>query len=567
MNRRPLKPAAAPKRAVLYARVSTEEQNKSNYPSCESQIEQLEKASRSRGWTEFEVIKDEGISAGTLRRPGMARMRALVRSGEIGAIFCTYYDRLTRSREFYVLDAEFKTHGVEFITIHDPTDTTTASGRFVEMMLVAAKTYEREQTGEKVRTKMRQRAEKGMGNGGLVPFGFVRDRVTHILSPDPDKLPLVVQLFQTYVDSASDCVVRDWLKAHQVASPHGKEIWPKSSIRDLLCNRRYIGEIEINKKSKGLDGLPDADAYCIVPAPHQPLVPRELFELAQAVRQDKGLSSPNRRGRPRSYSQNECGRVYPLQGRLVCAQCGHSMAPTYTKHKPRYQRTCDSYNFYYICAQQQMSGRKGCDHSNRVSAPTVEAWLLKTMEGLVRNGQIIEKALEIAHGKCHQDLQPQRDALSLTQTALRENQGQIDEIIATISGGNARGGLIELLNERADQLKIERERLRIEQRRLTEALTPLSDYFDPLEMRGILTDFTLLVREATPEELQRLIRLIVRRVEWTPDDDGHWVEFYPIRKTRHGLGPHLDNRFEINERSSGPDRIRTGDLLRDRQTC
>ncbi len=77
------------------------------------------------------------------------------------------YDRLMRTRDFYILDKEFTTHNVEFITLHDPTDRRTASRRFLETMLVAAKTYEREQTGEKVRTKMRMRAEKGLWNVAL----------------------------------------------------------------------------------------------------------------------------------------------------------------------------------------------------------------------------------------------------------------------------------------------------------------------------------------------------------------------------------------------------------------
>lgn len=82
----------------------------------------------------------------------------------IDGVICTWYDRFTRSRDFYLVDREFKTHNVDFVTLHDRA---TASGRFMEMMLVAAKTYERQQTGEKVRSKLRLRREKGMWNGGL----------------------------------------------------------------------------------------------------------------------------------------------------------------------------------------------------------------------------------------------------------------------------------------------------------------------------------------------------------------------------------------------------------------
>lgn len=171
------------KRVALYARVSTEEQTRGNYPSCTSQVEELEAECLRRGWDVFQVIKDEGYSAGSLRRPGLTQLRWLVQNGDIDGVICTWYDRLTRSREFYVLDNEFKAGGVEFVTLHDPADTRTAAGRFMESMIVAAKTYERDQTAEKVRTKMRMRLEKGLHKGGAAPFGFMVEPQTKMLLP------------------------------------------------------------------------------------------------------------------------------------------------------------------------------------------------------------------------------------------------------------------------------------------------------------------------------------------------------------------------------------------------
>ncbi|MDQ3813393.1 MAG: recombinase family protein [Armatimonadota bacterium] len=204
---------------ALYARVSTKEQTEGKYPSCDSQIEELKAFCQTKGWEVYESIKDEGVSAGSLKRQGLTQLRWLVESGQIDGVICTWYDRLVRTRDFYVLDKEFTTHHVEFITLHDPTDRRTASGRFLETMLVAAKTYEREQTGEKVRTKMRMRAEKGMWNGGLIPFGFCVDTESQLYYPDPDKKNIVLQLFQTYVDTRSDFAVRDWLKHTRCRRP------------------------------------------------------------------------------------------------------------------------------------------------------------------------------------------------------------------------------------------------------------------------------------------------------------------------------------------------------------
>ena len=97
---------------AVYARVSTEEQTKGSYPSCQSQVEELVAVCQARGWEVKSIIKDEGFSAGSLKRPGLSELRCLVEPGEITGILCTWYDRLTRNRDFYVLDKEFQQHGV-----------------------------------------------------------------------------------------------------------------------------------------------------------------------------------------------------------------------------------------------------------------------------------------------------------------------------------------------------------------------------------------------------------------------------------------------------------------------
>jgi hypothetical protein len=73
----------------------------------------------------------------------------------------------------------------------------------MESMLVEAKTYDREQTFEKVRTKMRMRQEKDLHQGGLLPFAFLCDEETKVLSPDSTKPPVLRRIFQAYADFRS----------------------------------------------------------------------------------------------------------------------------------------------------------------------------------------------------------------------------------------------------------------------------------------------------------------------------------------------------------------------------
>jgi site-specific DNA recombinase len=63
-----------PKRAVLYARVSTEEQARSGY-SLAQQIEALREHAAREGYEIFEEVLDPGESGASLERPGMDRVR------------------------------------------------------------------------------------------------------------------------------------------------------------------------------------------------------------------------------------------------------------------------------------------------------------------------------------------------------------------------------------------------------------------------------------------------------------------------------------------------------------
>ena len=92
-------------------------------------------------------------------------------------------------------------------------------------MPVTIKTFENEQIAEKVQTKMRQRAEKGLWNGGHPPYGFNRDFEHKAIVPDAEKAKIVEGMFRVYVEKRSDFAVRDWLQAHHIPTRGGKATW------------------------------------------------------------------------------------------------------------------------------------------------------------------------------------------------------------------------------------------------------------------------------------------------------------------------------------------------------
>jgi site-specific DNA recombinase len=507
------------KRVVLYARVSSEEQTKGKYPSCATQIEDTTKYAQERGWQIVEAIKDEGFSAGSLKRPGMTKLRWLIENREMDAVICTWYDRFSRkSGDFYLVDKELRDNCVGLITLYDVADRDTAAGRLTEAVLVAAKSYDREQTSEKVVAKMRQRAMKGMWNGGKIPFGFKQVDAERTIEPDPDYITILNEMFRVYNETGSDFKVRDWLQMNGIKNTKGGSLWQVSSLKKILTNRRYIAQIEINREKKGLVGVPEQETYRVAAAPYKPIVPLEVFEIAQRLREQRSLENPTRVGRPRSYSQSQCGRVYPLQGILVCEECGSAMTPYYIKHsagedKHGKKRKNDSFIHYYQCASQVKHGSR-CRHSNRVSAPKAEAWVMNFLNTFVVSEGLIEEVVENAIALRERDFEPLFEAVRLNGSSLRQVNDDIEKLLNSLQNGELMGALLKMANERAFRLEYERNQLMVEKRRLEAQLAPMKLNVEAGQIRAIIADFCSLVKQSPPEEFQQLLKLLVHRIEW-----------------------------------------------------
>lgn len=127
-------------RVVIYARVSTLHHEQ----KPEAQVAELCAYCAARAWTVTEQLTDHGYSGGTDQRPGLKRLMTLVRSRKVDVVAVTKMDRLFRSLRHLisVLD-EFQSVGVQFVSVRDQIDLTTASGRLMVQILGAFSEFER----------------------------------------------------------------------------------------------------------------------------------------------------------------------------------------------------------------------------------------------------------------------------------------------------------------------------------------------------------------------------------------------------------------------------------------
>ena len=111
-----------PKQAILFARVSTEEQARSGY-SLAQQLEALREYAVREGYGILEEVTDPGQSGASLSRPGIDRMRDLVAAGGISVVLAQDRDRISRVPEYaYLLKREFEEYGTRLRALNDRDD-------------------------------------------------------------------------------------------------------------------------------------------------------------------------------------------------------------------------------------------------------------------------------------------------------------------------------------------------------------------------------------------------------------------------------------------------------------
>src|SRR5918999_285303 len=107
-----------PKRAILYARVSTDEQAKSGY-SLTQQIEALREYATREGYEILEEVSDPGQSGAALERPGMDWVRDLVAEGGVSVVLAQDRDRFAREPAYhYILREEFAERGTVLMALN-----------------------------------------------------------------------------------------------------------------------------------------------------------------------------------------------------------------------------------------------------------------------------------------------------------------------------------------------------------------------------------------------------------------------------------------------------------------
>lgn len=143
---------------------------------------------------------------------GINSLLAEARAGNVDMIVVYKLDRLSRSlRQFYGLWEELRRHNVNFASATQQIDTATPHGMLFLNMLLSFAEFEREQTSERTRHKLIQRAQQGKWNGGWVPTGYDYDKKNQKLILKSAEQELVAKAFNEAVQLKNPTAVAKYL--------------------------------------------------------------------------------------------------------------------------------------------------------------------------------------------------------------------------------------------------------------------------------------------------------------------------------------------------------------------
>lgn len=144
-------------RAAIYARVSTH-----NGQSPEMQLNEVRAYCERRGWAVAGEYVDTGISGSKERRPALDRLLAHCRKRQVDAVVVYRYDRFARSvRQLVNALEEFRSLGIDFVSLHEGVDTSTPNGRLVFGIFASIAEFERELIRDRVRSGLAAAKARG----------------------------------------------------------------------------------------------------------------------------------------------------------------------------------------------------------------------------------------------------------------------------------------------------------------------------------------------------------------------------------------------------------------------
>ena len=369
-------------RVGLYIRLSREDGDKEESSSVTNQREILKRyVSEQQNFFIVKEYVDDGWTGTNFDRPKFKEMIADIEAGIIDTVITKDLSRLGRERlgVGHYTEIYFPEHNVRYIALLDNIDTYFDAGMndMAPFKGVINDMYVRD-ISKKIRSSLVERKKAGNFLGVTAPYGYKKDpnNKFHLVINEKEA-EVVKRVFRLYLEGngltrIAQILTKDGIPVPGESRNIGKtrrtalySSWKQTTIRRILDNRVYLGELvqfkrrKINYKSKRRITVPEEERY-ICKGTHEAIIDEESFNAVQNIlKKNKSFKGTK--------------HDYLFKGLLFCSECGARLNITYSNYalkrygEYRYTTICYSYSRLYsdICTR----------HSN--SIPELEEVLIK----------------------------------------------------------------------------------------------------------------------------------------------------------------------------------------------
>ena len=391
-------------RAVIYSRVSTDAQERDG-TSLDTQENACAEYAQSKGWIKVESIRDTASGA-NLDRPGMDRVRELLRHGLVDVVLSYAVDRLSRNQIHVAVlldNIEKVGASLEFVT---ESFENTAVGRLILNVRAFSGEVEREKIAERT-----MRGKEARAKSGRIPqatgkgiYGYSYDRETGRRVIIPEQAKTVQRIFNDFLLYRSCNRVTTELNRDEIPSFGGGQ-WHPLTVRRILGNQTYTGRTiyrktkaekifnpRTGKKSRRVITRDQKD-WIEIPDATPRIISLETYEVTQKV-----LDDPNRNSRRENGSYN-------LTGRIKCSLCSTPMVG-HSQSKGKYK--------YYRCRRSYSGHREGTCESRYINQELLETTVMEQLANVLSDPDVILSEMHKYNA------------------GLVENPGALDQIISEL---------------------------------------------------------------------------------------------------------------------------------------
>jgi DNA invertase Pin-like site-specific DNA recombinase len=404
-------------------------------------------------------------------------MMTEVRNGNISKIIVYKLDRISRSLyDFVNILKTFKENGVEFVSSQESFDTSSPYGELIVKILMVFAEFERTSIINRITQAYAHRSEMGFYMGGQQPYGFelvptvINNIKTKKLSPIPEEIEHIKYIYEVY--SQNNISLRrlmDNLIATGIKPTRGTG-WSTPKLSTIIKNPIYAkSDIDIYEyyerhntnivsdtelftgeygaqlygKTKLDYDNKDWSAMKLVLMTHEGIIDSETW-----------LKCQKKLEKNKQISNSMSNKTSWLAGKIICDKCGYTMttikgsADKNKNNEIRRYFTCTGKSHKRIC-----TGIKVPVYAENLEDMIYDS-ITEKLDMIIPKGTVKKMA-----NKNSPSNGLETNAINDVKIKIKEIETAEKRLIDSIMNQNLNDDLLSLANQKAAQLKIEKNQL------------------------------------------------------------------------------------------------------------